>query len=256
MSTPTAHDPHFSRAPSPELPTCLNIVLQPPNSIVRQALTNTAPPNVNIPPDVKNWVVDLITNMVEQMRQQTVVHYEHLINQQASIAQQNTTEFHNRTLFLDNQRQQLKFQISNLEKTVAALTAEIKELVEDYCKNIEPQVATLDERNTEIHKMVDALKRSHERLQSWASSQGRKAGQGSDDVAYTDDDNDEPSFGHKGKGVKIDQPEKYGGNKNGVNLDDWLEQVMLWLKYTGHTKDESKIMSTLLLLKGGAREYM
>ncbi|KZT09967.1 uncharacterized protein LAESUDRAFT_756185 [Laetiporus sulphureus 93-53] len=85
--------------------------------------------------------------------------------------------------------------------------------------------------------------------------QGWKAGQGGNNVDDTDDD-DELSFGHKGKGVKIDQPEKYGGNKDGVNLDDWLEQVMLWLKYTGHTKDESKIMSTLLLLKGGAREYM
>ncbi|KZT02764.1 uncharacterized protein LAESUDRAFT_762647 [Laetiporus sulphureus 93-53] len=147
-------------------------------------------------------------------------------------------KFHNHTVFLDNHRQQLITQVTDLEKMVAALTAEMKELVEDYRQNIEAQVTTLDEHDVEIRMT------------------GRKARQGGDNVADTDDDNEEPSFGRKGKGVKIDQPEKYGSNKDGVNLDDWLEQVMLWLKYTRHTKDESKIMSTLLLLKGGAHKSM
>ncbi|KZT05680.1 uncharacterized protein LAESUDRAFT_759925 [Laetiporus sulphureus 93-53] len=134
--------------------------------------------------------------------------------------ERNTTEFHNRMVFLDQHRQQSESRIADLEKTSAALAEDDKAINESL-------VAFDDE----------------------------KAGQGGNNVDDTDDD-DEPSFGRKGKGVKIDQPEKYGGNKDGVNLDDWLEQVMLWLKYTGHTKDESKIISTLLLLKGGAREYM
>ncbi|KZT00066.1 uncharacterized protein LAESUDRAFT_764929 [Laetiporus sulphureus 93-53] len=222
MTTPTPNDPSFSRAPSPELPAHLNIVLQPPNPIIRQALADTVLPNANIPKNVKNWVVDLVTNVVEEMRQQTVAHYENLIQRQAHTMECNTTEFHNRTVFLDQHRQQSESRIADLEKTSSALLEENKTTNEAF-------VAFDDE--------------------------GRKVGQGGNNVDDTDDD-DEPSFGHKGKGVKIDQPEKYGGNKDGVNLDDWLKQVMLWLKYTGHTKDESKIMSTLLLLKGGAREYM
>ncbi|KZT09806.1 uncharacterized protein LAESUDRAFT_756730 [Laetiporus sulphureus 93-53] len=247
MATPTPQDPSFSHAPSPELPARLNIVLQPPNPIVRQALADTAPPTAQIPNDVKNWVVDLITNVVEQMRQQTVAHYELLINQQAERAQQSTTEFHNRTVFLDQHHQQSEAQISNLEKTSAALAEDNKAINE--------LLVAFDDEVKDLQTRAEDLKKSHDRLRAWASTQGRKAGQGGNNVDDTDDD-DEPSFGRKGKGVKIDQPEKYGGNKDGVNLDDWLEQVMLWLKYTGHTKDESKIMSTLLLLKGGAREYM
>ncbi|KZT00991.1 uncharacterized protein LAESUDRAFT_764121 [Laetiporus sulphureus 93-53] len=247
MTTPTPNDPSFSRAPSPELPACLNIVLQPPNPIIRQALADTALPNANIPENVKNWVVDLVTNVVEEMRQQTVAHYENLIQRQAHTMERNTTEFHNRTVFLDQHRQQSESRIADLEKTSSALLEENKTTNEAF--------VAVDDEIKDLQTRGEDLKKSHDRLRAWASTQGRKAGQGGNNVDDTDDD-DEPSFGRKGKGVKIDQPEKYGGNKDGVNLDDWLEQVMLWLKYTGHTKDESKIMSTLLLLKGGAREYM
>ncbi|KZS99442.1 uncharacterized protein LAESUDRAFT_765528 [Laetiporus sulphureus 93-53] len=247
MTTPTPNDLSFSRAPSPELPARLNIVLQPPNPIIRQALADTAPPNANIPENVKNWVVDLVTNVVEEMRQQMVAHYENLIQRQAHTMERNTTEFHNRTVFLDQHRQQSESRISDLEKTSSAL-------FEDNKATNESLVA-FDDEIKDLQTRMEDLKKSHDRLRAWASTQGRKAGQGGTNVDDTDDD-DEPSFGRKGKGVKIDQPEKYGGNKDGVNPDDWLEQVMLWLKYTGHIKDESKIMSTLLLLKGGAREYM
>ncbi|KZT04114.1 uncharacterized protein LAESUDRAFT_761469 [Laetiporus sulphureus 93-53] len=156
-------------------------------------------------------------------------------------------EFHNRMVFLDQHRQQSESRIADLEKTSSALLEENKATNEAFM--------AFDDEVKDLQTRMEDLKKSHDRLRAWASTQGRKAGQGGNNVDDTDDD-DELSFGRKGKGVKIDQPEKYGGNKDGVNLDDWLEQVMLWLKYTGHTKDESKIMSTLLLLKGGAREYM
>ncbi|KZT05816.1 uncharacterized protein LAESUDRAFT_760044 [Laetiporus sulphureus 93-53] len=216
MTTPTPNDPSFSRAPSPELLACLNIVLQPPNPIIRQALADTAPPNANIPENVKNWVVDLVTNVVEEMCQQTVVHYENLIQRQAHTMERNTTEFHNRTVFLDQHRQQSESRIADLEKTSAALAEDNKAINDSF--------VAFDDEVKDLQTRMEDLKKSHDRLRAWASTQGRKAGQGSNNVDDTDDD-DEPSFGRKGKGVKIDQPEKYGGNKDGVNLDDWLEQA-------------------------------
>ncbi|KZT04451.1 uncharacterized protein LAESUDRAFT_761023 [Laetiporus sulphureus 93-53] len=112
------------------------------------------------------------------------------------MLEHNTTEFHNHTVFLDTHRQQLISQVADLEKTVAALTTEVKELVEDYQQNLAPEVTTFTKREAELKASYDTLKKLHERLCTWANTQGRRAGQGGNDVAETNDD-DEPSFGRK-----------------------------------------------------------
>ncbi|KZT05317.1 uncharacterized protein LAESUDRAFT_760484 [Laetiporus sulphureus 93-53] len=56
-------------------------------------------------------------------------------------------------MFLNTQRQQLASQIGDLEKTVAALTTELQELVEDYRQNLETKVTTLGEHDEELHNM-------------------------------------------------------------------------------------------------------
>ncbi|KZT00439.1 uncharacterized protein LAESUDRAFT_764637 [Laetiporus sulphureus 93-53] len=129
--------------------------------------------------------------------------------------ERNTTEFHNRTVFLDQHRQQSESRIADLEKTSSALLEENKTTNEAF--------VAVDDEIKDLQTREEDLKKSHDRLHAWASTQGWKAGQGGNNVDDTDDD-DEPLFSRKGKGVKIDQPEKYGGNKDGVNLDDWLEQ--------------------------------